>query len=246
LELREDGSLAPICPITDVKTAENDKIATAGRVSLDVYQLLADGRFQGWTAGPPTARATATVLWPMTLLLAAVDPDQEARLVGLDRATVGSSLTAPFKPSGGTGPGATTIPVIASTQSYLDETMSAVASRITGPLADHLAGIPPQQTVAQLSAASALTPMPAGNESADRVYEPGAPITDQPQLTSSPQSIILQSGSTTYGTIGTALVPRSVGLPSDVRQRVRWSVCPCRFSVKTWHCARSTWSSCPK
>jgi hypothetical protein len=211
LEMREDGSLAPICSITDLKTAQEDKSAAAGRVRMDVFQLLADGRFQGIVAGPPTARALATVFWPMTLLLAAVDPVQEAQLVGLDRAMkVGSYLTAPFKPSGPHPPGLTVIPVIASTQSYLDETMSAVASRMTGPLADHLAGIAPQQSVAQLGAASASTAVPAGSESADKVYEA------QPVQHDSPQSVILQSGSTTYDTAGTALVPRNVALPSNV------------------------------
>jgi hypothetical protein len=216
LEVREDGSLAPICSITNIKTSIEDKSAAAGRVSISVFQLLADGRFQD-RSGRPTARAIVSPFWPMTLLLAAVDPDQEARLVGLDRAMKGGSyLTAPFKPSGRTGPRATTVPVIASDQSYLDEITSAVAGRLTGPLADHLAGSPPQQTVAQLGAASGLTPVPAGSESADKVYEPGVPTANQPLLTNSPQSVILQSGSTTYDTDGSALVPRSVTLPSNV------------------------------
>jgi putative ABC transport system permease protein len=78
------------------------------------------------------------------VLLAAIDPEQEARLVALDRAVVtGRYLRAGERetprpprsetPPGGLGPSATEIPVLLSTRSYVDQALEANVEQVRVP-----------------------------------------------------------------------------------------------------------------
>ncbi|MEU2508461.1 ABC transporter permease [Streptomyces sp. NPDC007863] len=83
LEALPDGRRVPLCqpPVSGLSD---------GRGWLVAARLTADGTFVTGEDehGRPVARErlTSVVQWPMTMLLAAVDPGQEARLVGLDKA----------------------------------------------------------------------------------------------------------------------------------------------------------------
>ncbi|MGW1185316.1 FtsX-like permease family protein [Streptomyces drozdowiczii] len=83
LEVLPDGRSEPLCQPSFSSLSE-------GRGRLLAFQLTDDGSFIVGEddRGTPIKknRLTGTVSWPMPMLLAAVDPGQEARLVGLDKA----------------------------------------------------------------------------------------------------------------------------------------------------------------
>jgi putative ABC transport system permease protein len=103
LEQREDGRWLPICGTWKIDTGRQKRSFALNQAQFFVFQALPNGRFLDFShvldpsrlPGPDshartTPRATTRVRfsldWPLWLPVAAVDPDQEARLVGLDRA----------------------------------------------------------------------------------------------------------------------------------------------------------------
>ncbi|MFI6899442.1 FtsX-like permease family protein [Streptomyces sp. NPDC050256] len=92
LEKQERGRPLALCPLEE-QGESDDRTTARGRDRLVVFRLNPDGTFTGTGSKevdrPKTAsRARVQLDWPMSMLVAAVDPVQEARLAGLDGATV--------------------------------------------------------------------------------------------------------------------------------------------------------------
>ncbi|WP_067282132.1 FtsX-like permease family protein [Streptomyces jeddahensis] len=144
LEVLPGGKFEPLCAIRKVAgldgEAATDQLDPAQRSRLVVMQRHPDGTFTSGTDvhnRTSGRHAVADVSWPMTLLLAAVDPAQEARLVGVDRAVVaGRYLRDGEKPvvKEEAGSRFADIPLVSTTRPYLDEQLTTTVSRATGPL----------------------------------------------------------------------------------------------------------------
>jgi putative ABC transport system permease protein len=87
-------------------------------------------------------RVVATLTASPPMLLAAIDPEQEAKLVGLDRAVVAGRFlqqaeaagTPPVAPESGP-PAARQVPVLLSVRTYVDQALEAAIQRLTVPAA---------------------------------------------------------------------------------------------------------------
>jgi hypothetical protein len=153
-EVQEDGRALPICA-SGAAIGRND--FWRRRVYRHVAQLRPDGRFvldghrsvHELLQGPsrrqlptgPSQRLEVPVVLPMALLLAAIDPAQEAALVGLDKAVVsGGYLTGAPPPTvegrqyvgNGTRTGRLEFPVLVSGQPYVDEQLVLDVHRLDG------------------------------------------------------------------------------------------------------------------
>ncbi|MFC7931030.1 FtsX-like permease family protein [Streptomyces cinereoruber] len=143
LEVLPDGRRVPLCqpPVSALSD---------GRGWLVAARLTADGAFVTGEDehGRPVrqSRLTSVVQWPMTMLLAAVDPRQEARLVGLDKAvTEGRYLRQDETTENGRdelGAVHRYVPLLASASPQIDEQLEVgiERSRPGGPGVAGLAG----------------------------------------------------------------------------------------------------------
>lgn len=102
---------------------------------------LANGRNGEGFTELPRGRAGIMVRWNFPFLLAAVDPEQEARLAGLDRAvTRGSYLPEPGSAAAG---GRRTVPVLMAEHAGIDAQDEVVVQRLPAELtAEFGAGLP--------------------------------------------------------------------------------------------------------
>ncbi|MGI5236542.1 FtsX-like permease family protein [Dactylosporangium sp. CA-139066] len=131
ISVLEDGQ--PVCNwitggiLSDLLTDDDN-------VNLEILHLTADGRFQQGGLPPGNAVETFDQLrvglsWARPMLLAAVDPVAEAKLVGLDRAvTTGRYLSASDRVTKSYDE--PILPVIAVDQPYPDNGLSIAVSRI--------------------------------------------------------------------------------------------------------------------
>jgi hypothetical protein len=154
-EALPDGRLAPICPTKLGVAFGNTGLGAADRSRLDVFQLLPDGGFvsrdgAGLGERVRRPRLTIRITWPMALLLAAIDPAQEARLVGLDAAVVsGRYLLADDRPRT-RGDRQVWVPILASAAPQVDESLTADVSQVRQPPA--LTGVAETELWARLAA----------------------------------------------------------------------------------------------
>ncbi|MDG6103594.1 ABC transporter permease [Dactylosporangium aurantiacum] len=147
----EDGR--PLCPFP-----EQGQVTDATTQDVFVVGLRADGTFDTGIGSrqPPQDRLVITVAWHEPMLVAAVDPQAEDRLVGLRGATQGTFLSdAPARtvsPAAGS-PASKIVPVLATSRRYADTTAAVAMSRarIDGPLPSG----DPGATLAALAAAPA-------------------------------------------------------------------------------------------
>ncbi|MFG2040742.1 FtsX-like permease family protein [Dactylosporangium sp. NPDC048998] len=130
ISVLEDG--APVCNWL-TEAVLSDLITDVQSTDLRIYRLTPDGRFEqdgfgrGASAGTRD-RMTVSLYWEVPMLLAAVDPQAEARLVGLDRAIVdGRYLNAADKV--GKEFRDPLLPVIAVKQPYPDNSLRIGMSR---------------------------------------------------------------------------------------------------------------------
>lgn len=138
LEVLPDGTRQRICAARPF-AADVDGTTDLERTVLHVRTRTADGRYvQPTQYGQPrtTDRLTVTVHWPVMVLVAAVDPEQEADLVGLDRAVVsGRYLTAADRAverrEAGLPP-TPVIPAVVADTPYVDETLTVEVERMAG------------------------------------------------------------------------------------------------------------------
>ncbi|MFF5334052.1 FtsX-like permease family protein [Streptomyces sp. NPDC013181] len=126
LEVLPDGRSVPVCP-TDSSIARS----ASGRGGLYVAHLTEGGTFR--LESGTSRRLTVNISWPVSMLLAAVDPAQEAKLVGLDKAVVSGRYlrrkeTSVARPSGN-GRSSAAVPLLMSSAPQVDEQMSATVSR---------------------------------------------------------------------------------------------------------------------
>ncbi|MET8351028.1 MULTISPECIES: FtsX-like permease family protein [unclassified Micromonospora] len=163
-EVFPGGRSEPICdPRLTVRTANGGLTSEREDWSVDTVRLLPDGRFEAnrWFPGRAervvTDQLVVTYRVTVPFLLAAVDPDAEQRLVGLDDAvTEGRSLrlddtateTSP-------GPNVTerSVPVLSTSRPYLDVTVRSALTRL--PQA-RPAGLPIDELERTLGSATGL------------------------------------------------------------------------------------------
>lgn len=142
-EVLPDGRIRPICPTARKREPGRTYLTAADRSRVDVYQMLPDGGFRtrlGDAGGGiiprqvRLPRLTLPVSWPVPLLLAAVDPVQEAELVGLDRAVVtGRYLRATDGPTPTKWALFADVPMLLSSTAHIDEQLTAGVSRLDRP-----------------------------------------------------------------------------------------------------------------
>jgi putative ABC transport system permease protein len=119
VEVLESGRRVPVCPGDAAGSSNEDPFDLAGRQRVWCFSRLTD-LFGSGHLGPGPVRPEGTVTLPFPFLIAAVDPGQETRLAGVDRAVVaGRYLQASDRPR--QSDDSIQIPVLASTRSYVDE-----------------------------------------------------------------------------------------------------------------------------
>ncbi|SNT65482.1 FtsX-like permease family protein [Asanoa hainanensis] len=133
-EVAEDGTRVPLC----VGYQALRQTSTNRRVFDMVVQVLPDGRYTSWNS-TPSDRITLTVLAPMALLVAAVDPQAESAMVGLDRAVIaGRYLSASDRLTRTQVQGfpVTTAPALLTAHANVDESIAATVDRVTSVAED--------------------------------------------------------------------------------------------------------------
>ncbi|WP_433210231.1 FtsX-like permease family protein [Dactylosporangium sp. CS-047395] len=128
--------------------------------SLTTFQLMPDGRFQQGSQGPKAADVVTTdtagvyLSWRIPMLLAAVDPRAEARLVGLDQAVTAGHYLGPGDKVERKYPPMNEpwLPVLSVERPYPDNSLSIGLSRI--PLSGQPPGDTPEHTLATFDAMS--------------------------------------------------------------------------------------------
>ncbi|MFH9008172.1 FtsX-like permease family protein [Streptomyces afghaniensis] len=218
LEVLPGGKFEPLCAIRTVSSygggAVNDQLDPAQRSELVVVRRHADGTFTSGTDvhnRTTSRRAVVDIDWSMTLLLAAVDPEQEARLVGVDGAMAsGRYLKEGEKPAVDTRGGSRfeDIPLIVTDRPYLDEQLSTSVSRVTGTL-PKLSGRGGKE-LRGLLAGLPVSPGPTTRADADTVFRRS--VADG-TIDVNP-FVVLQAGAPRYAAGGGVLRPAPVASDS--------------------------------
>ncbi|WSG47502.1 ABC transporter permease [Dactylosporangium sp. NBC_01737] len=151
LGVLEDG--VQVCPFP-----EQGQVTDATTQSVFLARLRPDGRFDTGMWGAPQAqdRLVISVAWREPMLVAAVDPEAEDRLVGLRGATQGTFLSdAPARTTGTAGAATPKkiVPLLATSRRYADTTASITLSR--APLGGPLPAGAPGAVLAAMAAAPA-------------------------------------------------------------------------------------------
>ncbi|WP_426507522.1 FtsX-like permease family protein [Dactylosporangium sp. McL0621] len=155
LAVLEDG--APVCQWIDMGEMSNLMSDLQG-AQLTILQLLPDGRFQEGSMGDhadqvvTTDTASVTLTWKTPMLLAAIDPAAEARLVGLDRTLTAGQYLGPAD-SLGRAPAPVDepiVPVLSVERPYPDNSLRIGLSRV--PLSAAPPGDTPPHALATLDA----------------------------------------------------------------------------------------------
>ncbi|MGW6393547.1 FtsX-like permease family protein [Streptomyces sp. NPDC055103] len=205
LEVLPDGRRVPLCQPSRSSLSD-------GRGWLAAAQLTEDGDFvvgEDYRSRKPLVehRLTESVSWPMALLLAAVDPGEEARLVGLDRAvTSGRYLrqreTVEPRP-GEQGGWRRYVPLLRSATAQIDEQVTVGVER-SRPGAPGIGGLSAGEVAKRLESLPG-TVLSTRTLTADQAY--GTRRGTVAYLTR-----IIQSGPPEYGA-GSPLAP--AGVPVD-------------------------------
>jgi putative ABC transport system permease protein len=165
IEIMEDGRPERLCGPVPTFHPGADGLDRRLRGQFFVFHALPDGTFVApGVAGPgqPAAQArprlVAEVTWRLSLLVAAVDPDQEAGLVGIDAAVqAGRYLTAEDRPrqTEATPPFLPDIavPSLLPTKHYLDESLNLGVERLDTAAAALVPGAASQPLHAALDTA---------------------------------------------------------------------------------------------
>ncbi|MDO3702534.1 ABC transporter permease [Micromonospora sp. C28SCA-DRY-2] len=140
-EVLPDGRSRPVCdPQFGALQANPATLSERELWSLDSVRLLPDGRFEAANGllapgtGPTTAdRLVLTYQMTVPLLIAAVDPVAENRLVGLDAAVVGGRSVRPDEPvteQRGGSQVTRTAPALVTNRPFFDSTVRARFTRL--------------------------------------------------------------------------------------------------------------------
>ncbi|MGI5184924.1 FtsX-like permease family protein [Dactylosporangium sp. CA-152071] len=127
--LLEEGR--QVCPFV-----EQDEVTDATNQSVFAFRRRPDGRFETLYDTEPQQRLSISLTWHEPMLVAAVDPDAEDRLVGLRGATQGTFLAnTPAQATAipGTSEQRMVVPVLASSRRYADTTTAVSISHAPLP-----------------------------------------------------------------------------------------------------------------
>jgi putative ABC transport system permease protein len=196
-EVLPDGGTAPICDM-GLSWSGSTRLSNTSELdlwSITAVRLLPDGRFE--SSGPvssrdevpaPTDRLRFEAQLSMPLLLAAIDPAAEDRLVGLDAAVAsGRPLSAGDLPQDRrAGAGVNRVlPVLSTSRPYVDGAIRASYRRL---VPSTVAGLPQTELAEELDKAAGV---PAGEGRAD--------LSDGYQLPrNGPLAELAQAGPTAY------------------------------------------------
>lgn len=149
-EWMADGSSPAICGTQD---GTYEATSDATRTPFSSAQLLPDGTFM--TGIEHHDRLRIPVIWVDVVGAAAVDPDQEARLVGLDRAVSAGCYLAPGETVRPAEELIKRVPVLAATNVFHDRTFAVTAQRLGAATAAGVAGIESPKLLQALTASEA-------------------------------------------------------------------------------------------
>ncbi|KKK05234.1 ABC transporter permease [Micromonospora sp. HK10] len=224
-EVQPDGRSLPVCDPLSVATdgAAGSTMSELDMTSLSAAHLRPDGRFQygaarGGKAPAPSDRLLLPVGISVAMLLAAVDPEAENRLVGLNGAIQdGVPLPADRRPARvdyGWGH-ATEFPVLATSRPFVDGSVSATYRHLVPP---RIAGLPADRVGATLATLPG-TPAGGGREDfADRYLGDIRKLIERPaECCGGVLDLLLQAGPVDYdaGADG-VLRPRTVAVDPSV------------------------------
>jgi putative ABC transport system permease protein len=219
LQVRPDGSKVELCPMRS--GLGGDGATAAERTLMWVRAIEPDGRYANLDPLATTTddRLVVKVGWDVMVLAAAIDPDAEAELIGLDTAiTSGRYLSTADQPEKRSAPGIPTgftkdyvaIPALTASSSYVDEQVQIGVERLDGYAADAFAGRTREEWVPSVAAVAGT---PSG---------PPSKSSGSPQI--GPHTVQLgfmyQSGATRYvvGENTGAVYPQTVALPTELWQ----------------------------
>ena len=140
------GRGRPVCPFDAAALPARSPFVPRVRSTLLCWSEQTGQLGLGRDPEQPQWRAEhlgARVPYPFPFLIAAIDPDAEARLFGLDRAIVGGRYLRPrdrprSAPSTTSRTDLAAVPVIVSSRSYVDETAEVQIDRLAASAADRL------------------------------------------------------------------------------------------------------------
>ncbi|WP_446216916.1 FtsX-like permease family protein [Micromonospora sp. IBHARD004] len=237
-EVQPDGRSLPVCNPMALAAlgGPGSTLSELDAISLSPARLLADGRFEYGSArdGRPPApqdRLTMPIGATVSLLLAAVDPVAESRLVGLDAAIRdGQMLPADKLPARVENNYGSTqeFPVLATTRPFVDGAVSATYRRLRPA---RVAGLPPDVVETSLGRAPGL-PVGGGRDNfADRYLADIRNLIQRPdQCCGGDLENVVQAGPPEYEQLpGGVLRPRVVpveqvvyGSELVVRRQTSW------------------------
>jgi putative ABC transport system permease protein len=138
LEVEADGTEVPLCAPNIAAETGWTGFSAAAREEIEFAQLLPDGTFAVYPGdGTTVKQLTMDVGYPELLQLAAIDPVQEAKLVGLSGAVVsGRYLTETDRANNQSG-----LPLIATSQPYLSGGVSVRVQQLSTSAADAVSTI---------------------------------------------------------------------------------------------------------
>jgi putative ABC transport system permease protein len=220
LEIQEDGRELPLCQVDPQGWAGPLGADTEQRPMLTVARLRPDGQFAKYYREQREVASERLVVgleWPLSLLLAAIDPAAEADLVGLDAAVTSGSYVSAQDRSVPISPFALKLPVITTTSPFLDERLTTTVEHLAGPSADRLAGQDWRDAWPGLQGTTGTTVAGTGDYSAADAYRNAL---DQAQLRDGAIAMIfpiVRSGDPTYdvGADG-ILTPQRVAIDPTV------------------------------
>lgn len=212
LEAQPDGRYTALC--TALEHSFGSGATDLDESRLTPLQLLPDGRFQG----PPDAnnlprvspKAEVMLGWSMPLLLGAIDPAAEDRLVGLRGAVTGGSYPAPADGVQRDGPSAMDLPVLAAERPPLEGALRIEYARVD------LDGLPAADDAEQLGdQLNRASYDPLGRDQRDAATAYRQVLRASAGSGIAELDNVLQTGPVQY-TTGPDGVLRPVGTPADL------------------------------
>jgi putative ABC transport system permease protein len=168
LELDDSGRWRPLCGTWFLALNRDTSRLELNQAEFAVYQALDDGAYLDFRrvidpAQPhanqargdrfePVRRSAVTfgLSWPLWFSIAGVEPTEEARLAGLDKAIVSGSYL-PAESSAVDAAKLTTIPVLLANRTPAGDRLAVTTDRIAG---DGTAGVSPVELLNRLSGAA--------------------------------------------------------------------------------------------
>lgn len=208
LEAEPDGSYLAICG--QLRSTYGAGATDLDFADLTPLQLLPDGQFRSFNS--TGTRALITLNWSMPLLLTAIDPVAEDRLVGLRGAVTSGAYPAPTDGTGADTRGNVTIPALAAARPAIEGALRADFSRVD------LAALPVTRTIEELDDAlnrAPAQPLGCDEHDATTAYQQAmATAIDEPRFAELDN--LIRTGPVEYST-GPSGTLQPVAVPPDLR-----------------------------